>query len=67
MSKGGKIPGARRSTGKGLYDREGRSADGTAFEIQKTAPQFSKAFTKNLRQLCEVKCEFDQCYQRLYV
>ena len=52
MSKGGKIPGARRSNGKGLYDREGRSADGTAFEMQKTAaPQFSKAFTKNLRQL----------------
>ena len=51
MSKGGKIPGARRSTGTGLYDREGRSADGIAFEMQKTAPQFSKAFTKNLRQL----------------
>ena len=51
MSKGGKIPGARRSNGKGLYDREGRSADGTAFEMQKTAPKFSKGFTKNIRQL----------------
>ena len=37
MSKGGKIPEARSSTGTGLYDREGRSADGTSFEMQKTA------------------------------
>ena len=44
-----------------------RPAEGTAFGMQKNEPNFRKAFTKNLKNLCKAKCDLNQCYLWLYV